>query len=371
MRIGVLTYCIGQNYGALLQAYATMVALRELAHEVVFIYYHQSWSKGPSFFRLSSYLSPNPRRMLGKWARMYRHFLIRRQFKKMERMFPKTKRYYRSSLDALKANPPECDVYLAGSDQVWNCQGGFSAVEAYFLPFGNESVRRVSYASSLGGNPIPLESQSRVRSYLSRFHAISVRENESVAYLASIGSPGAVWVPDPTLLLSAENYAELMQSGDEEAAAGLVYILKAGGADITRIVKAWVGDCPTVLNIALNGFKIDFGVNRIVTVPGFVRAVARSRRVVTNSFHCTVFSILFHRPFIVISLTGAYANMNERLVSFLAALGLSDRLVSVEERARIPALLAQDIDWASVDQAVERLRVRGWDFLRQALATNP
>lgn len=348
-----------------------MVVLRQLGHEVVFIHYHQPWSKGPSFFRLSSYLSPNPRRMLGKWRRIVHHYFVRRKFRQMERQFPVTKRYYRSSLEALKTDPPDCDVYLAGSDQIWNCQGGLPAVEAYFLPFGSGSVRRVSYASSLGGCPILPGSQEQIRGYLSRFHAIGVREKESVASLASIGCPGAVWVPDPTLLLSPDQYCDLMRSVAMESHAVVVYLLRSGSQDERQLVRDCAGDCPEVLNIALDGFRIDFGANRVLTVPEFVQAIARARRVVTNSFHCTVFSILFHRPFIVIRQTGDHAGMNERFVSLLAELRLSGRLVSIHDRARLPALLTQNIDWLSVDQAVERMRARGWDFLRQVLASRP
>ena len=370
MRIGVLTYFIGQNYGALLQAYATMVALRQLGHEVVFIHYHQPWSKGPSFFSLSSYLSLSPCRMAAKWKRLWFRIWVRPRFVEMERRFPKTARYYRSSIGMLRRHPPCCDVYLVGSDQIWSCAGGLEHYEAYFLTFGFDSVRRVSYASSLGGARYSGAVAGKVVEYLSRFSAVSVRERSSVSYLRQLGVRSPVWVPDPTLLLKAGDYADLTATARIQPAEAFVYILKDGGREMQACVQACMQGYATILNVPLDGFKVPDGRNRILTVPQFIRALSQARIVVTTSFHCTVFAILFHRPFVTLRLSGEHARMNDRLTSLLTDLGLMSRLVSASESVHLPALLREPIDWAAADSRMEVLRRQGWDFLEQALAAD-
>ena len=102
LKIGVLTYFIGQNYGAALQAYATLIALRKLGHDVVFIHYHHPWSMHPSLWAPRSYLGKTLKSSVEKCNRMRLHYQLRRAFGKMEKLFPKTERYYGSNLESLK-----------------------------------------------------------------------------------------------------------------------------------------------------------------------------------------------------------------------------------------------------------------------------
>jgi hypothetical protein len=135
-------------------------------------------------------------------------------------------------------------------------------------------------------------------------------------------------------------------------------------------VQACVQGYATVLNVPLDGFRVPGARNRILTVPQFIRALAQARIVVTTSFHCTVFAILFHRPFVTFQLSGAHARMNDRLTSLLTDLGLMSRLVSASENVHLQELMHTPIDWASVDSCMEVLRRQGWDFLEQALAAD-
>lgn len=88
-----------------------------------------------------------------------------------------------------------------------------------------------------------------------------------------------------------------------------------------------------------------------VSVPEWLAKIAASDFVFTNSFHGTVFAILFHRPFVSILLRGPMSGMNERALSLLKKLGLESRAVYANDTAAIEAALASPIDWEKVDSA--------------------
>jgi len=364
MKIGILTYFIGQNYGAALQAYATMLALQRLGHSPVFIYYYQPWSKGPSFFNPKSYVGRTVGGTFYKCKWMWKHFRLRLKFNQFEQLLPKTSNYG-SDVSLLKRTPPDCDLFLVGSDQVWNCSSGFGAVEAYFLPFEHGSSLKISYASSLGGHEFPQDCLECIKKYLSSFTAISVRESSSVPYLNRLGFSNVSWVPDPTLLLSSEDYHNLISNTESLKKYSFVYILNNNSEGLVEKVRRCIGNYELVLNIVIHDFMLAEAKNITVTVQEFVSYLSKASLVVTNSFHCSVFAVLFHRPFFVIPLEGGYKNGNVRLKDFLSEIGLQDRILKDNEETCLSQ--AEDIDWESVDKRVQALRQRGWDFLNSSL----
>ena len=367
MKIGILTYFIGQNYGAALQAYATLLALRKLGHDPVFIHYHQPWSKGPSFFDPRSYLSKSFGGFLAKCGRMRKQWHLRREFGKMEQLFPRTERYYHSDLQLLQQFPPDCDVYLVGSDQVWKCPESLEHAEAYFLPFGSANVRRVSYASSMGGHEFPRDVVETVKQYLSAFQSISVREKGSTDYLTAMGVRGVAWVPDPTILLTQRDYADFIESASPTGADCMVYLLHQEDPEVRALVEQSVEPYTKVLNVPLHSFHLSGAENRIIGVPAFVRSIAEAEMLVTNSFHCVVFALLLHRPFVFIQLIGKHKKMNNRVAELLEGLGLTERMIDPEHPVSPSEIQAQVIDWTEVDAKIAILRQVGWDYLEPAL----
>ena len=98
-----------------------------------------------------------------------------------------------------------------------------------------------------------------------------------------------------------------------------------------------------------------------------VECVAASDFVFTNSFHGTVFAILFHRPFVSILLRGRMSGMNERALSLLKKLGLESRAVYADDTAAIEAALASPINWEKVEAARAAYAGESQNFLQDCL----
>lgn len=111
-----------------------------------------------------------------------------------------------------------------------------------------------------------------------------------------------------------------------------------------------------------------FGIRGKVTVAQWLHRIAGARFVVTNSFHGTVFAILFQRPFIVTLLSGRMADMNERVLSLLQLLGLEDRAIFPDRIERACRLSQQPVDWATVDRRLQDMRRSSLHYLEQALS---
>ena len=133
MKVSILTYHWEDNYGATMQAYATYRAVKESGHT-------------PEFIDLRLPYAPSLKSRLVFGLKRYRFNNFRKKhFKNL------TDKTYRS-VEELRRNPPASDCYLVGSDQTWNPQIGKKLLPAFFLTFGDDSVRRVTYATSIGLN---------------------------------------------------------------------------------------------------------------------------------------------------------------------------------------------------------------------------
>ena len=110
------------------------------------------------------------------------------------------------------------------------------------------------------------------------------------------------------------------------------------------------------------------GVTSKVSVPEWLAKIAASDFVFTNSFHGTVFAILFHRPFVSILLCGRMSGMNERALSLLKKFGLESRAAYADDTAAIETALAAPIDWEKVDAVRDAGAGASWLFLNTALS---
>ena len=170
MNIALLTIWREKNYGAELQAYATVKLLQNLGHDVKMIDIRLSDCRrgniNQKIYNLICSLTPGHRKFKKFW----------------ENNIPVTRRY--KTIEDIQKNPPKADVYMVGSDQVWNpdITSNFSLL--YFLNFGSESVKRVSFASSFGSVLwTHSELKADVHMLLKRFHHVTCREKSGVLLL--------------------------------------------------------------------------------------------------------------------------------------------------------------------------------------------
>lgn len=342
--IGIITICKTNNYGAELQAFATQRKLTQLGYdaEIIDYLYYKSWR-----FRDSKKSRPWVRLSLKKriiyWLKykLISYFvdmvlpLILPTIKHRNQRFDdfhKSNMYFSqtyTSMIALYENAPLYDVYMVGSDQVWN-PAALSSIEPYFLTFVPQGKRKVSYASSFGVNDIDVKLRKRYQALLSMFNVISVRENAGQALVKELTGKTAEWVIDPTLLLDkkewisvskpypliSKEYVLIYQLASSQTIVDLaLHIGKVKGMPVYRITK--------------RAFCVekDLGVTNIMDAgpAEFISLVAGASYVVTNSFHGTAFSINFSVPFYTI--VSPKKHNNSRMESLLKRLSLSSRLL--------------------------------------------
>lgn len=219
MKIAILTFIwTSDNYGQLLQAYALQRYLKNLGHNVFFIRYQMgriSFREQLRFFRydpikrikhFSSLLSIKRKHQESQFKKNNPRFFD--EFR--NRFFEFSPQQY-TTIKQLRKNPPEADVYICGSDQIWN-MSVFENARAYFLDFGSTSVRRIAYAASFGKKDIQKPFSKFIKPMLSRFNAISVRESSGKDICSKAGYTTSTKVVDPTFLLRVEDYKVLLNS---------------------------------------------------------------------------------------------------------------------------------------------------------------
>lgn len=376
MNIGILTYHFSDNFGALLQAYALRKWLVDRGHVANFIPYHPRHVEDGGAIRLSA--SASALKASSKTLYLKLSSLLHRYFGNEEQAarFAKFRidhlgisgAPFRTS-EELKTITPHYDLIIVGSDQIWSPSVQYGFDPAYFLEFAkNSRARRISYAASFGKDTLSAEETDRLAALLPSLSSISVRELSGRAIVKAASGRDAVCVPDPTLL--HEQYEELLStSGDARRGHVFCYALRTPEI-IRKVAEAASASHSAPIISPYNVHRRWREIGETVH-PGpaeWLSHLANASFVVTNSFHGTVFSILFRKPFLVAELPGSRMAMNARSRNLLAQLGLMDRFVSREQLSKLPELIESPIDWGKVIPQQDALRATGTAFLESELA---
>jgi hypothetical protein len=372
-KIGILTFHFADNYGAVLQVYALQTYLLSLGHEVKIIDYHPDYvTKGGGF-----HLPTNRRKIKAdiviaylRIQRLYAWLFDRSEQKKLfsdfRRTFLSIDNGNYPDAKSIRENPPDYDAYICGSDQVWNPSVQYGVDPVYFLDFGSKKTRRISYAASFGKNTLDDEAKPRVASLLSRLDHISVREKSGIKIIKQLTGLTPHCLPDPTLLL--DDYTSVTAEPEIREQYLMSYVLRCG--DVVGDIQKYVADQLDlkiiVPNNPLKRWK-DVGDVVYCGPREWLGYIKNARIVITNSFHGTVFSIIFKKPFITVGLTGKKEGLNERAISLLEMVGLKERLLDCYDESRIRYLIEAPIDWASVDSSLQTWRMQASEFFETAL----
>lgn len=366
MKIGILTFHKAKNYGAVLQTFALQRTLKSLGVDAYIINRYSGYKTlihqiyftfHPSFiFQRSLWI------LFDHFSRKY--------------LVPQTKKYKTNkSLKNFEKNE-NLDVVVVGSDQVWRME--FSNIGYnYFFDFikGND-IRKISYAASFGKDKWN-ESEEvtiHVKQLLKDFNSISVREKSGVNICSEIFNIKATQVLDPTLLLKKEDYDSiLLKNYPVRLNNTIVSYILGNNQESLRYCNSFAKNndldfhdlyCIYPINKIFS--TSDYGKMRLlhITVPKWLDEIRNAKYVITNSFHATVFSILFSKQFIVVDHT---SGGTDRITSLLESLGLQDRFVL--NITDISLMLFQEkIDYDSVNLKLETERTRSILFLRQSLS---
>ncbi len=342
-KIATITFHWATNYGAVLQAYALQQYLKKQGFDTEIINYvpFRVWAI-QTFMAIKS----RNRDVFVKERKM-------RKFRRAELEMTKKTYLNNRSLFALSN---KYDAVICGSDQIWNqgftMRGEAKPTLSYFLNFAGENTKRFSYAASFGLETLPDDMAKLIKPELDSFSAVSVREQSGKKILDGIGIDSTV-VADPTLLLDAADYNALIDGKTTQNAPKVFsYILHSGqknAEQISRYVCSALGEQE----------KPDRCLCGIYDWLGFEK---NSDFIVTNSFHGTVFALVFHTPFITVPVENS--KMNGRIETLLKAVGLEDRIVSDMVPAEVDKLLSSEINWDEVSKRIQDMRKASYEFLK-------
>ncbi len=389
MRIGIITFWeSNDNYGQVLQAYALQQVLKSMGHEPFQIRYSIKASqiaekRSPFFKKILKALLIYPliksikRRKALKEDAECRLMIEKknevRKFLYFRSIYIEQSTSIYNSIEEIRSNPPVADCYITGSDQVWTMLLSNEGNAAYFLDFGVKNVKRISYAASFGRSEYPKKLFPRLKELLTRFDAISVREQEGIEICNSLGFK-AEHVLDPTLLLSKEDYLSNLHIEDRPKGNSLfVYSINvrfpkelywselqryadANGLDITVTTSS--GNIP--------GREIYDGVNySYATIEEWLMKINKAQLVATTSFHGVVFCLLMHTNFVYVPLRNSRAKGNGRVESLLKTMNLLEKICYKSEDINICSHIA--IDWTMIDSIMQRNRINSISFLQKNL----
>lgn len=385
MRIGVLTFSgSDDNYGQILQCYALQVYLRELGHDVYLIKYNSDIDNNKErFHRLKHILRLFLSLVSPSRKKAYSNVLYYKKLRNMNAEKNKQRKFqeflydnvnvspvYNTYYDLVK-NAPLADVYIVGSDQVWNIDLSKKFAAAWYLQFGKKEIRRISYAASIG-RTMKKNERRKFTEYLKNFYALSVRENTTLEYCHKVGMKNVQLVLDPTLLISSEKYKSFVSVSNEKPYVFLYYINvdNIEALEWKQLNRYILKEHLNLRTVSSSGYfpacdLIPGYKNELLTIPEWLTAIYGACSVITTSFHGIVFSIIMHRPFVAILLKNCYSAGNDRIVSLLKYLKLDDRILS--DSNTIDAILSRQIKWNEVDVLIDKKRKDSFAFLAEAL----
>jgi len=335
------------NHGASLQAYALIRFLQGSGYNVQIIDYKPDYLRHEASF----WNVPNPawnrsfmRRMIYRIVKFNRNRIFSSRRKTFDvfnrRYFSLTKTTY-FSLEELRKNPPEADIYVCGSDQIWNPLFPNGRDGAFYLDFAPIDKKRFSYAASFATESLPNEWQSFIAEQVKNLDAVSVREKSGVKILADLGIK-AETVLDPVFLLSPEEWGTIADKSRFPFQKGLPYLLFYGfeGDDAAA---EFAKSLAKKQNISLYSVNENRLADRSFYQYGpetFLALIKNAEMVVTSSFHATAFSVLFQKLFWVMRRA---EKINTRMADFLTGLELQYRLITPQTEINIQE--PSQIDW--------------------------
>lgn len=368
MKIDVITRHSVPNYGSLLQSYATQEAIKKLGHESEIIDYTRyderysnlastlikgkKWDTNPILrFVYKSIQTPNYKKMYKTFEKYRKSFLV------------ETPLEY-GNIEELKKNPPEADIYCSGSDQIWGKIGLDNYDESYFLEFANNK-KCISYAASFGKTELDTELDNNLERLLGKYKSILVRENTAKDIILNKNINNVEQVLDPTLLLNKEEWNSLAEKSSAKTDYDYVLVYQLhDNKEFEKYAKSFAK------NKKMKLIRVSPAINQIVR-PGkliylptqydFLKYFRDAKYILTDSFHATVFSILFNKQFVDIlpqNKTGT------RIESILKLFEIKNRILdSYTDYTSID----ESINYKNVNSRLEEEREKSLNLLKDAI----
>lgn len=374
-KIGILTFHYAHNYGAVLQAFALKTKLQRMGYEVQILNYQNHYIARR--YRRGIHIDIWKRDILpNRWRRIFN--IIKEQcYGKVEwhEQWDAFEKFIQEYLVGKGEEPvlfirdmekTGCDVYILGSDQIWAKELTHGLDLVYFGQFAPHK-KKISYAASVPNGNIPEAEKGLFKDYLIALESISVREERLAENLRELLEKEVTTVVDPTLLLEETDYDTIVYERPivEEPYVFVYYVVE--NEMLSRLARqtAKKMKCKLVELHYHRTAELDKRMKENRTViciytagpKEFLTYIRDAQMVLTNSFHGTVFSILFRKKFYSVYET------NGRIENLLGFLGLEQRHTTEIEKI----CPEEEIDYANLAEKLEKYRHASVSFLQKAI----
>lgn len=366
MKIALITIHRVTNYGAILQAYATKLVLSKYGEVSTIDYQNRFLTRHMDYLRIEPSIHG---------LKMVVHDIL--NFPSRYKLITKFNSFMLSNLnltkkmnktDLINGEANYFDVYVCGSDQIWNPNIISRKKEIdpiFFLSFVGQNKKKISYASSLGNHNFTQQEKPIVKGLLADFDSISTREENGVEKLTSLGLEKSVHhVLDPTLLFNKQKWMDLCFVPTETETEKFILVYSVPRTELLKKAIKFFADKLGYKVISIDKVMIPLPyVDRHIKDAGpkeFITLFSKASFVITDSFHGTCFALNFEIPFVSIYIE----NKTNRQESLLGQLGVADRIAYNENDF---ALLETSQEFKEVRNRLDELRKASLNFLDNAL----
>lgn len=366
-KVDVITLHRTVNYGSVLQAYATQFILEKLGYSVEFIdYYPERLHMLGMLKRIKNknkHFKKNV--ILRNIARIiilpsyFKRFYIFKRF--VKRQLHITDRVYKTE-EELEKDIPKADVYCTGSDQVWNVGWNEKIDYPFFLKFVPKEKKCIAYSASFGKSKLEEWEKNETRELLKKYSHLAMREKSGVEILKDLGINDGVHVLDPTLLLDERDWKALISDKYKNKKYIFMYNINHNKKLDEYAIKFAKSKNLPLVYVSYN-YHDCFKKGHLICNPkveDFLSLIANAEYVLTDSFHCTAFSINFNKQLLV-----AYPEkFSTRLASIVELTGLTNRVIDDYNNLQI---CDRKIDYKYANKVLGQERKKSIEYLRDAI----
>ncbi|HEY5589173.1 MAG TPA: polysaccharide pyruvyl transferase family protein [Candidatus Paceibacterota bacterium] len=349
-KIGIITYHRAYNYGSVLQAYALNKYLRESGFFVETIDYRNQSQK--DIYSLFQKLTGIKSILQNIYSLIYISKLLKRKKRFdlfIKEFIPLTKREFYSEHELLLSNL-NFDIYICGSDQIWNNSLPDFDI-AYLLSFVSDKSKCIAYAPSIGKDSLTEKEIIFFHDYVEKFRALSIREKQGMIAL-NLALELAV---DPTLLIEESEWNDI--TSEQLVKGKYIFCYFLGNVkEMRKFAKKMHEQLKLPLVVIISSSRDIFVGNRYKIYDAgpseFLSLIKNSEYVCSNSYHALLFSVIYKKKFWSFINNKKGLNCNSRLVNIAELLGLEDRVININS---MNVDLDKEIDYKTVNSKLKKL----------------
>lgn len=371
MKICLVTLTDNNNYGTMLQAYATAKIIQNMGHEIYFLNYHRSYY---STFNWVKRTINSKSSLLKKVIVVpFQIFVLPLKHAYMlnflHKNFSFTKKL--SSYSDVKKLNPCADMFVAGSDQIWNTDYNNGIDLVFYLDFVDDNSKKIAISSSVGQSCFDEKLESQLKSLFLKFKAITVRESLSVPLFNKLGIENVHATLDPTLMFNKDEWADMLNIKPNGNKYILVYCVEPNKSRIViELAKKIAARKELDVYVIENGSPFRYsakGISKRYFSPSVKKVVElfyNSAYTIVSSFHGVAFSVNFNKPFIVVKPD----KYNVRVESILTDVNLTDRIKDISSEEGLSNITdITDIDYSAVNSVLDERRKKSFQLFEEMM----